>query len=234
MVHARSPKVSKSPSPIVSPSPLPRTFYLRPTLTVAKDLLGKLLVRKFHRQLLIGRIVEVEAYLGERDPASHAYRGKTLRNSVMFREGGYLYVYFTYGMHFCCNVVTEREGLGRAVLLRAVEPLQGFETMAANRSADLRTWDHQEGKLPRFVANLTNGPAKLCEAMRIARDENGTDLCGDEIWIGNDPHFRQERIARSRRIGIRSGVEHMWRFYIRGSLFVSTMRRDRSAEGKKQ
>jgi DNA-3-methyladenine glycosylase len=109
--------------------PLPRSFYIRPTITVAKDLLGKYLVRRIQKKLLVGRIVEVEAYLGEKDPASHAYRGKTKRNEVMFEEGGHLYVYFTYGMHFCCNVVTEEAGKGRAVLLRAVEPIVGVEEM---------------------------------------------------------------------------------------------------------
>ena len=91
---------------------LPRSFYLRPTKTVAKELLGMFLIRRVRRRWLVGRIVEVEAYLGEKDPASHAYRGKTKRNEVMFLRGGHLYVYFTYGMHFCSNVVTEAEGLG--------------------------------------------------------------------------------------------------------------------------
>ena len=118
---------------------LSREFYLRPTLKVAKDLIGKFLVRRLNGKLLIGRIVEIEAYLGEKDPASHAYKGKTKRNEVMFGEGGHLYVYFTYGMHFCSNVVTEQEGIGHAVLLRAVEPLQGLETMARNRGIVLET-----------------------------------------------------------------------------------------------
>ncbi|MGD0038294.1 MAG: DNA-3-methyladenine glycosylase, partial [Bacteroidota bacterium] len=112
--------------------PLPRSFYLCPTLQVARDLLGKHIIRKIDDKLLIGKIVEVEAYC-KGDPASHAFRGRTKRNDVMFWEGGHLYVYFTYGMHFCANVVTGNEGIGEAVLIRAVEPLAGIEMMKINR-----------------------------------------------------------------------------------------------------
>ena len=192
---------------------LPRSFYLRPTLTVAKDLLGKFLIRRIDNQQLIGRIVEVEAYLGEKDAASHAYRGQTPRNEIMFREGGYLYVYFTYGMHYCCNVVTESAGKGRAVLLRAVEPTEGIETMRTLRKFRGKKKDDRE---------LTNGPAKLCEAFGIAREENGTDLLGNKIILATDgTTIPRSMIAASPRIGISDAVEHEWRFYVRGNPFVS-------------
>ncbi|HLX13352.1 MAG TPA: DNA-3-methyladenine glycosylase [Bacteroidota bacterium] len=189
---------------------LRRSFYLRHTLQVAKELLGCLLVRRIGRKLLIGRIVEVEAYLGEKDPASHAYRGETPRNSVMFREGGLLYVYFTYGMHYCSNVVTEAKGIPRAVLLRAVEPVAGIDTMRT-----LRGFDDTNDK------NLTNGPAKLCKAMGIERPENGTDLLGNEIYITKGDPVPRSRILSSTRIGINVGKEKKWRFYIKGNPFVS-------------
>ncbi len=114
---------------------LPRSFYTRPTITVAKELLGKIFVRKIGKKILSGRIVEVEAYL-RNDPACHAFRGMTERNRVMFNEGGYLYVYFTYGMHYCANIVTYKEGIGEAVLIRAVEPVDGIEVMIKNRGFD--------------------------------------------------------------------------------------------------
>jgi DNA-3-methyladenine glycosylase len=188
-----------------------REFYLRPTLSVARDLLGKLLVRRVRSTLLVGRIVETEAYRGSTDPASHAFKGQTERNAVMFREGGHLYVYFTYGMHFCANVVTEREGKAGAVLIRALEPIEGIETMA--RARDLSVSD---------LRNLCSGPAKMCQALRIRRKENGTDLCGDTIWIA-EPATKEKRlrIARTRRIGISEAKEHLWRFTIAGSLFLS-------------
>jgi DNA-3-methyladenine glycosylase len=195
--------------------PLPRSFYLRPTLTVARDLPGKYLVRRSGKGLLIARIVEVEAYLGARDPASHAFRGQTPRNDVMFWKGGHLYVYFTYGMHFCCNVVTEKEGKGMAVLIRAGEPVAGLTVMMRRR----RTSD---------PTLLCGGPARLCQAMGIGRKENGTDLCGKEVWIAGDPEVaagttrtRGVKLDSSTRIGIREGREHRWRFYIRGNPHVS-------------
>jgi len=199
----------------VSRSKLPRSFYLRSTLTVAKDLPGRYLVRRTGEKLLIGKIVEVEAYLGELDPASHAYRGRTRRNEAMFETGGHLYVYFTYGMHFCCNVVTEEEGKGRAVLLRAVEPIEGIDAMAANRGLNLSP------SAPKKLLELTNGPAKLCQAFGIAREQNGIDLLGRELFIARGEDISRNDLASSPRIGINNGKEKRWRFYIRDNPFVS-------------
>jgi DNA-3-methyladenine glycosylase len=190
---------------------LPRSFYTRSALTVARELLGKILVRKIGGKTLTGKIVEVEAYLGESDPASHAFRGKTERNSVMFRAGGYLYVYFTYGMYFCSNVVTGQEGIARAVLLRAIEPLEGIEEMKKNR-----------GFTGEFtLTNLTNGPAKLCEALHIRREQNGADLLGKQIFITHGENVPGKSIVRTSRIGINAAKEKKWRFYIKDNQWVS-------------
>jgi DNA-3-methyladenine glycosylase len=186
--------------------PLDRGFYHQPTLTVAKNLLGKILVRRQRGELLAGRIVEVEAYLSSKDPASHAYRGLTVRNAVMFGPGGHLYVYFTYGMHFCSNVVTEGEGKAGAVLLRAIDPLLGVGTMVKNR---------QKSSSARITPeNLADGPAKLCQALGIGRNQNGMDLCGNGIWISGGVLDRKRyRIERTPRIGISAGKEKLWRFH---------------------
>jgi len=199
---------------------LSRSFYHRPTITVARDLLGKYLVRRWERVLLIGRIVEVEAYLGANDPASHAYRGPTRRNSVMFKEGGHLYVYFTYGMHFCCNIVTEKEGTGHAVLLRAVEPVHGASVMARLRGiGDPGTDDIP---LPSsIVLSLCNGPGRLCQAFGIGRMDNGTDLCGSTIWLADSQADSPFRIGSSTRVGIRKGVQRRWRYFLKDDPFVS-------------
>jgi DNA-3-methyladenine glycosylase len=190
---------------------LPRSFYLQPTLDVARKLLGMYLVRRTPRGRLAGRIVEVEAYLGERDPASHAYRGRTARNEVMFGKGGHLYVYFTYGMHFCGNVVTESRGTGHAVLLRAVEPVEGVPILARRR-----------GLSPADYEELCNGPAKLCQAFGIKREHNGTDLCGESIWIERrDPQLSGDLIGVSTRVGISTGKERLWRFFVKGNRCVS-------------
>lgn len=193
---------------------LPRSFYLLPTLKVARELLGFFLVRRIGKHRLVGKIVEVEAYLGTKDPAAHTYRGRTQRNEVMFRKGGHLYVYFTYGMHFCSNVVTEEEGIGHAVLLRAIEPITGIEIMQDNRGLA------KTGGAA-LSLNLTNGPAKLCKALQIARAENGTDLLGNEIFIAAGERIPQHGIRTSTRIGIRNAVEKRWRFYIKGNPWVS-------------
>jgi DNA-3-methyladenine glycosylase len=168
-------------------------------------------VRRAGSTTLTGRIVEVEAYLGKNDPASHAYRGKTKRNEVMFNEGGHLYVYFTYGMHYCCNVVTEARGIGHAVLIRALEPISGIDQMKKNR--DITKLD------PDKLA--TNGPAKLCQALKIGKKDNGTDLLGDEIFLCDDNVHIKFTIASSPRIGISSAADKKWRYFIKGNQFLS-------------
>jgi DNA-3-methyladenine glycosylase len=195
----------------VALKPLPRSFYLRPTLQVARSLIGKIFIRNIGDKSLTGMIVEVEAYCGKADPASHAFRRMTDRNRVMFGIGGTLYVYFTYGMHFCANVVTEGEGKAGAVLIRAVEPLEGLPLMRKNR---VETMDDRQ---------LTNGPAKFCQAFGIGRDQNGTDLCGEEIYVAEETPFVARNIAASPRIGITTATEKKWRFYIKNNLWVSKL-----------
>lgn len=190
-------------------SKLSRSFYLRPTLQVARELLGQYIVRDYQGHKLIGKIVEVEAYRGWLDPASHAYKGRTKRNDVMFWEGGHLYVYFTYGMHFCANVVTQREGIAEAVLIRGVEPVNGIEIMRRLRGCNVND------------INLTNGPAKFCEAFDIKRPQNGTSLLGNEIYIVRRPQVNRSSVGISTRIGIRNGTDKKWRFFVKGNRWVS-------------
>jgi DNA-3-methyladenine glycosylase len=156
----------------------------------------------------LARIVETEAYEPD-DPASHAFRGKTLRNAAMFGEPGHLYVYFTYGMHFCMNAVTGRAGEGMAVLLRAAEPIDGLDEMRRRRR---RSRERE----------LCSGPAKLCEAFGVDRSLDGTDLVrGPEIWITSGAPVSPSRIVAGPRVGIRVGLEHPWRFSVGGDPFVS-------------
>jgi DNA-3-methyladenine glycosylase len=193
---------------------LDREFYLRPTLSIAKDLVGKLFIRQTHETQLVSRIVEVEAYLGSKDPASHAYKGKTRRNEVMFGNGGHLYVYFTYGMHYCCNVVTEEEGVGHAVLLRAAEPLTGIDIMTRNRGLSVAR--------ERDKFQVCNGPAKLCQAYGITKTENGIDLCGNELWIAEETlEAHRPTIVATTRVGISQGISSKWRFCLRNNPYVS-------------
>ena len=168
----------------------------------------------------MGKIVETEAYC-EVDPASHSYRGKTKRNEVMFWNGGHLYVYFTYGMHFCANVVTGAQGKGEAVLIRAVEPIEGVEVMMRMRRE--REGAGEKGKvkpsplLTRSSAlQLTNGPAKFCQAFGIGRTENGADLLGKRIYIAEGERVPSQKVGRSSRIGIQNGRDKKWRFFVKG------------------
>jgi DNA-3-methyladenine glycosylase len=200
------------------PRKLPKSFYLDDTVSVARALLGCVLWRRLeHGELLAARIVETEAYLGANDMASHARRGlRSPRNESMYRAGGHAYVYFTYGMHWCLNVVTQEEGLAEAVLLRAAEPLRGVELMRERRPKAKKEWE------------LMNGPGKICMAMGIDRALDGESLRGDTLWITTrDIEVSDEDIAVSPRIGIdNSGDAAAWplRFYLRGHRHVSAYR----------
>lgn len=197
---------------------LARAFYLQDTVTIARALLGCVLWRRLEDgELLAARIVETEAYLGANDLASHARKGlRSARNESMYLEGGHAYVYFTYGMHWCMNVVTQEADLAEAVLLRAAEPVRGVEAMRARRPKAKK--DHE----------LMNGPGKLCMAMEIDRALDGADLRGKTLWLTErDIDVRDEDIAVSPRIGIdNSGDAAAWplRFFLRGHRHVSAYR----------
>lgn len=187
--------------------PLEHSFFARPTLIVTRALLGHLLVHETPEGVVAGRIVEAEAYLGPSDPASHAYR-KTPRSRVMWGPAGYAYIYFTYGNHFCINVVTEQEGVAGAVLIRALEPVAGLEIMKRRRGLEK-------------VEQLCSGPGKLTQALGISGRHNGRDLTRPPLYIARGGLRRDERIGRSVRIGITRAVDWPWRFFIEGSPFLS-------------
>ena len=197
----------------VAMSPLNREFFARDTLTVARELLGQRLVRLLDGQRLSGRIVEVEAYVGEDDEASHARFGPTRRNALMYGRAGQSYVYLIYGLHHCLNVVTEREGFPAAVLIRAMEPLEGLEVMRTRR-----------GRRP--SVELANGPGKLCQALGIDRRFDGADLCapGALLFLEEDARVPDEAVVAGPRIGVRGdevAVTVPWRFCVRGDRHVS-------------
>ena len=178
---------------------LSRKFYNRDTVQVAKDLLGKTLVRKIGKQKLTGTIIETEAYKGKNDPASHASKKKTERNKVMFGQVGWSYVYFTYGMHYCFNVVAKKDGEeSGAVLIRSVQPRLGIGTMIKNRKIDL-------------ISNLVNGPAKLTQAMQITKKQYHVDLTKDSGLFIMDG-VKPTKILAKPRIGITVGADKLWNF----------------------
>jgi DNA-3-methyladenine glycosylase len=194
---------------------LPRAFFTREPRRVARQLLGKILIRELPALRLTARIVEVEAYLGTEDPAAHSAAGSTLRNAVLFGPPGHAYVYFIYGNHYCLNVSCEPEGKAGGVLFRALEPLSGFEEMARSRGIELRG--------PQDWPKLTAGPGRLCQAFGITRvHDNGRDLTSpdDGLWIGDDA-CRPRRIAVTPRIGITKAADMPLRYLIPGNRFVS-------------
>ncbi len=190
--------------------PLPRTFYARPTLDVARELVGQIIVHeRSGAPLLAARIVEVEAYLGELDPASHAFRGPRGRAAIMYGPPGKLYVYFSYGMHFCMNAVAHDERHAGAVLIRAGEPVQGYERMVDNRGQS------------RSPARVARGPACLTAALGITKEDNGTDLVEGAVRIHRALDTPGHHICHSERIGISKAIEHPWRFFLCGHPAVS-------------
>ena len=207
-VHA-----SLSPAAQANIHSLNRAFFSRSPRRVARELLGKVLVREEGRSRLTARIVEVEAYLGEKDPAAHAAAGLTARNSVLFGPPGHAYVYFIYGNHYCLNVSCEPEGKAGGVLFRALEPLAGIDEMARARGIEVLR--------PTDLRKLTSGPGRLCEAFGITRArDNGCDLTSPGgLWIGDDGNHPRA-IAITPRIGITQAKDRLLRYLIAGNRFV--------------
>lgn len=198
-------------------NPLPREFYDRDPVEVARELLGSVLVHQTDAGLVTGRIVEAEAYLAKDDPACHAARGRTRKNASMFGPPGHAYVYPIHA-RYCFNVVTEPEDVASAVLVRAIEPLDGIPLMKQRRDRN-------------SLVEIANGPAKLCEAFEIDRAQDGWDLTlGDRFWLEKDGDFdeRQLDVGRSERIGVTSAHDLKLRFFFKGNTFVSGPKRMRS------
>lgn len=190
--------------------PVGRKFYLRDTLIVAKDLLGKLIIIKTNNKTLIAKITETEAYRGIDDPASHSHLKITNRNKVMFDTGGKVYVYFIYGNYNCFNIVTEKKGTGSAVLIRAAEPVEGIELMKSFR-----------GKI-KNIYELTNGPGKLCKALNIDKTFYGKDVTEEgEIFISYPQRKERFDIVSTKRIGISKGADLPFRFFIKDNPFIT-------------
>ncbi len=190
---------------------LQRDFYERNALIVARELLGKYMVRETSEGTTIGKIVETEAYMGTIDAAAHSYKGKSSRNEVMFGPGGYAYVYLIYGMYNCFNIVSNTEGTPEAVLIRALEPSEGIGLMKMRRKTEK-------------LNNLCSGPGKLCLAMDITRNENGMDLCEDKLYLLDNEGVPDADVAATPRINIDYAGEakdYPWRFIIRGNKFIS-------------
>lgn len=194
-------------------TPLARAFYARPVLTVARACIGKLLVHHTSEGVLVGRIVETEAYRGPEDRAAHSFGGRrTARTEVMFGPPGYAYIFFVYGMHYQFNIVTTREGAPHAVLVRAAEPIAGASAMARHR------------KLPEGSRELSNGPGKLCQAFAIGKADYGADLCGSRLFLADGPRARAQTSAR---IGVQYAADWAkkpWRFFDPKSRCVSRAR----------
>ncbi|MGI8553634.1 MAG: DNA-3-methyladenine glycosylase [Dehalococcoidia bacterium] len=183
-------------------------FYQQPTIAVAQHLLGKYLIHRSNEGKTVGRIVETEGYLSGSDPASHAFRGKTTRNAAMFGAPGRVYIYFIYGMYYCFNVTTAPEAIGEAVLLRALDPVDGISLMQARRKSEK-------------IDDLCRGPAKLVIAMGITPDLGGHDLRAEPLTIAEDLRDEPPQFTATARIGITRATDLPLRYAITGNRFVS-------------
>jgi DNA-3-methyladenine glycosylase len=188
---------------------LPLAYYRQPTLALARDVLGKLLWRRTVDGVVGGRIVETEAYISAVDPASHNYRKPSPRSMTMFGPPGHAYVYFTYGMYHCLNIVTEPAGQSAAILIRALEPLAGLDLMAL-RSPKLR-----------LARDYARGPGRLCRALALTIADNGLSLMGDALRLSDAPAVPAAEVGVSPRIGISLGTDLPWRWFVRGNPYVS-------------
>lgn len=187
---------------------------MQPVQVVAKNLLGKLFVKRTGKNSLTGMIVETEAYDSIGDKASHSHNGVNSRNKIMFEVGGGLYIYLIYGIHYCANVVTDKKETGAAVLIRAVEPIDGIELMIKNRF-------NKKYISERERLNLTSGPAKFCSAFGLTLKQNGTNLLSADIFISDYKKIPQNEIIETERIGITKSKDFKWRYYIHNNPFVS-------------
>lgn len=191
---------------------LNREFYTRNGVDVAKDLLGKIIVHETPEGIVKGKIVEVEAYLGEQDKAAHSYKSKKEgRTNIQYEDGGYAYIYMIYGMYYCMNVVANKKGVPEAILIRGIEPIEGIDLMKKRRGMD-------------NIKNLCNGPGKLCIAFDINKNHYGIDLLGDELYI-EEPKVKEDiEIIASKRINIdyaEEAVDYLYRFTIKDSKYIS-------------
>lgn len=188
--------------------PLPRKFYYQDTLTVAKSLLGKKIVRIHRNKILSGIIVETEAYTGNDDPSCHSFNGMTKRNEVMFNGGGFAYIYFIYGNYYCFNVTTSHKGAGHAVLIRGIEPIEGINEMKLRRNQT-------------NITELTNGPGKLCQSLAIDKTLNAIDVTNNDKIFITEGITKKFSIGVSPRIGISKAENLLYRFFIIDNEFIT-------------
>ncbi|RJQ31357.1 MAG: DNA-3-methyladenine glycosylase [Actinobacteria bacterium] len=199
---------------------LDKSFYQQKTLEVTRDLIGKLIIVNSNGSKIVAKIVETEAYT-ENDPACHANKGMTPRNEIMFGPGGYAYVYFSYGNHWLLNFVTGKEGVGEAVLIRAVEPVEGLDVMRKNRLPAYAKATARQGR-PKVIRkiDLTNGPGKLAQALGITKGYYGMDLTSKQFHVSSNGE-KSGRIITTTRIGISQGCDLPYRFYLKDNPYVS-------------